>query len=79
MTSAIPSTLAAAADELGDTAADAVREGSARLRTQTAELADSANAFIHDEPVKSVLIAAAMGAALMALVALASRALSSRH
>jgi ElaB/YqjD/DUF883 family membrane-anchored ribosome-binding protein len=73
------STLAAAADDLSHSATDAVREGSRRLQARTAELAESTNTFIHDEPVKSVLIAAAMGAALMALVALASRALSSRH
>ncbi len=52
---------------------DAVRDSSAQLREKAAQLSDTTVALIRDEPLKSVLIAAASGAALMALVVLASR------
>ena len=52
---------------------DAVRDSSAQLREKAAQLSDTTVAHIRDEPLKSVLIAAATGAALMALVVLASR------
>ncbi len=52
---------------------DAVRDGSAQLREKATQLSDTTVAHIKDEPIKAVLIAAATGAALMALVVLASR------
>lgn len=52
---------------------DAVRDSSAQLREKAAQLSDTTVGHIRDEPLKSVLIAAATGAALMALVVLASR------
>ena len=63
---------------LADRGARAVREGTQKLREETAHAAESTVGYIKDEPVKAVLIAAATGAALMALVMLASRSLGSR-
>lgn len=53
--------------------ADMVKETSAQLRDKALRAQDSTVGYIKDEPVKSMLIAAATGAALMALVSLASR------
>ena len=52
---------------------EAVRETSAQLREKAQQASDSTVGYIKDEPVRSMLIAAATGAALMALVNLASR------
>jgi ElaB/YqjD/DUF883 family membrane-anchored ribosome-binding protein len=52
---------------------DAVREGSQQVRNKAQHASESTVNYIKDEPIKSVLIAAATGAALMALVSLASR------
>lgn len=52
---------------------DAVREGSHQLRDKARHATDTTTSYIRDEPVKSMLIAAAVGAALMALVGLLSR------
>jgi len=57
--------------------ADVVKETSAQLREKAIRAQDTTVGYIKDEPVKAMLIAAATGAALMALVSLASR--SSRH
>lgn len=57
--------------------AEAVKETSAQLREKALRAQDSTVGYIKDEPVKAMLIAAATGAALMALISLASR--SSRH
>lgn len=55
---------------------DAMRHGSQQLR-DSAEMASSRTlGFIKEEPVKAMLIAAASGAALMALLSLVSQ---SRH
>jgi ElaB/YqjD/DUF883 family membrane-anchored ribosome-binding protein len=48
----------------------AVRDGSQRLRDGALQAKDGTVMYIKDEPLKSVLIAAATGAALMALVGL---------
>ncbi len=56
--------------------ADAVRETSAQLREKALNAQDSAVGYIKDEPLKAMLIAAATGAALMALVGLLSRSRS---
>jgi ElaB/YqjD/DUF883 family membrane-anchored ribosome-binding protein len=52
---------------------EAVREGSHQLREKSLHVKDATTRYIQHEPVKSVLIAAALGAALMGLVALFSR------
>ena len=52
---------------------DSVRETSQHLREKTRDAADGTVQYIKDEPVKAMLIAAATGAALMALVSLISR------
>lgn len=52
---------------------DAVREGSQQLRTGVVHASDSTVGYIRQEPVKSVLIAAATGVALMGLLMLFGR------
>ncbi len=52
---------------------DSVRETSHQLRLKVEHASDSTVSYIREEPVKSVLIAAATGAALMALVTLVAR------
>lgn len=71
--------LATEAERLARRGVDAVREGSQQLRDQTLRTADSTVGYIKDEPVKAVLIAAAVGAALMALVAMVSRVGATRQ
>ena len=52
---------------------DAVRDTSAQLRERALLASDTTVGYIRNEPVKSMLIAAATGAALMALIGLLSR------
>ena len=52
---------------------DAVRDTSAQVREKALKATDSTVSYIKDEPVKAMLIAAATGAALMALIGLLSR------
>lgn len=52
---------------------EAVREGAHQLREKSLQVRDATTSYIQHEPVKSVLIAAAVGATLMGLVALFSR------
>lgn len=52
---------------------DAVRETSQGLRDSAHRATDSTVGYIKDEPLKAMLIAAATGAALMALVGMLSR------
>lgn len=52
---------------------DAVRDSSQHLRDKALHASDSAVGYIKDEPVKAMLIAAATGAALMALLSLMAR------
>ncbi len=49
---------------------DAVRDTSLQLRDRAQRASDGTVSYIQHEPVKAVLIAAATGAALMALVSL---------
>ncbi|MBC7701728.1 hypothetical protein [Aquabacterium sp.] len=65
--------LSAQAEALGRKTVDAVREGSKRARLQATNAANSTVSYIKEEPVKSVLIAAAAGAALFAIAKLVSR------
>jgi len=55
---------------------DSIRDSSADLRERAAQVSDAAVGHVKDEPLKAVLIAAATGAALMALGILASRSRS---
>ena len=52
---------------------EAVRLGSQQLRDKALHATDTTASYIKHDPIKSVLIAAAAGAALMALVSLLSR------
>ncbi|TMH27969.1 MAG: hypothetical protein E6H58_18660 [Betaproteobacteria bacterium] len=65
--------VATQAEELARRSADAVRETSQQLRDRAVRVSDSTVGYVKDEPLKSILIAAAAGAALMALVTLLSR------
>lgn len=61
------------ADLLRQRSVDALRSASFQVRETAMRAGDSTIAYIRDEPVKSVLIAAAIGAASMALLNVASR------
>jgi ElaB/YqjD/DUF883 family membrane-anchored ribosome-binding protein len=61
------------ASGLARSSVDAVRDQAQRLREQAARGAANTTHYIRDEPVKSVLMAAAAGAALMAVFSLLSR------
>jgi len=53
---------------------DALRDTTTQLRDQAAKVTDATAGRVRDEPLKAVLIAAAVGAALMAVIGLISRA-----
>ena len=55
---------------------DAIRQGSHRLTEKAQHASDNTVNYIKDEPIKAVLIAAATGAALLAVIWIVSR---SRH
>lgn len=61
------------ASALAQRGVDAVLDGSQKVRDQARHASDSTQDYIKAEPIKAVLIAAATGAALMALVGLMSR------
>lgn len=52
---------------------DAMRDRAGQLREKSLHVKDATTSYIQHEPVKSMLMAAAMGAALMGLLALFSR------
>ena len=52
---------------------EAMRDGSQQLRERAQRATDQTVAYVKDEPIKSMLIAAATGAVLMALVSLMGR------
>ena len=58
--------------------AEAVKETSAQLREKAVRAQDTTVGYIKEEPIRAMLIAAATGASLMALISLASRS-SNRH
>jgi len=60
------------AEALSHRGMDAVRDGYEQLREKSLYARDATRTYIHDEPVKSMLIAAAVGVALIGLVALFS-------
>jgi ElaB/YqjD/DUF883 family membrane-anchored ribosome-binding protein len=49
------------------------REAASRLRLRASQASDRALAYVKDEPVKTLLIAAAAGALLMGLLTLMAR------
>lgn len=55
---------------MADAGVDAAREGSHKIRDHAQQASDRSLAYIKQEPVKAILIAAASGAALMALISL---------
>jgi ElaB/YqjD/DUF883 family membrane-anchored ribosome-binding protein len=55
------------------TESNGIRDVSQNLQDRALRVSDNTVGYIRDEPVKSVLIAAATGAALVALVGLLSR------
>ena len=65
--------LSARAESVANRGAEVVRDTSAQLRDKALRAQDTTVAYIKDEPVKSMLIAAATGAALMALLSLSTR------
>jgi ElaB/YqjD/DUF883 family membrane-anchored ribosome-binding protein len=62
------------AEQLRQRSADALRNASFQVRESALRASDNTVAYIRDEPVKAVLIAAAVGAASMALLNAVSRA-----
>lgn len=58
------------ASALAQRGLDAVRDSSQQLREQAHRASDGTLGYIRDEPLKSMLFAAATGAALMALLSL---------
>ena len=52
---------------------DAVRDTSQQLRERATQAQDMTVAYVKDEPIKAMLIAAATGAVLMGLITLLSR------
>ena len=65
--------VAAKAEELARRGADTWRDSSQQIKERAQRASDMTLGYIKDEPVKAMLIAAATGAALMALVTLLSR------
>jgi ElaB/YqjD/DUF883 family membrane-anchored ribosome-binding protein len=61
------------AESLARRGIEGARDSSQQLRERAARATDSTVSYIKDEPVKSMLIAAATGAALMALIGLLNR------
>ncbi len=60
--------LAAQAEAAAKRSLDAVRDGASSVREHAHSVGDATVRYVRDEPVKSILIAAAAGAALMALL-----------
>ena len=65
------------ANALVHSGVDALRDGSQRLRAKAHQASEGTTHYIQQEPVKAMLIAAAAGAVLVALVGLMTR--SRRH
>ncbi len=61
------------AEALTHRGVEAVRDGVQQVRSKAHNLGDHTVSYIKDEPVKSVLIAAAAGATLMGLLSLIVR------
>lgn len=65
--------VAAKAEELARRSADVARERAEAIKERAMRSSDATIGYIKDEPLKAILIAAATGAALMALVTLLGR------
>lgn len=61
-----------------DRGTNAVREGSAKLKDSVNQLGDRTASYVHEQPLKAVLMAAAAGAAIAILASLMSSS-RSRH
>ena len=61
------------ASDLAHRSTEAVRETTQQLRERALRASDNTVNYIREEPVKSMLIAAATGAGLMALISLMTR------
>jgi ElaB/YqjD/DUF883 family membrane-anchored ribosome-binding protein len=75
----VPHAVERAAERAGEMArqgSQKLHDGTQQVKAQFNQVTDSAIAYVKDEPVRSMLIAAAAGAALMALASLLGR---SRH
>ncbi len=59
--------------QLAQRGRDAVHDGALQLRAQAQQSTDATVQYIQREPITSVLIAAAAGATLMALISLMNR------
>lgn len=72
---AVPAINRAAAQvgELAQRGLDAARDSTQHVREKASQLSTSTVGYIKDEPVKAVLIAAATGAVLMALLSMVRR------
>lgn len=70
---------AAQVEEITRRGLDRAKEASMGVRDQVYKAGDRTVGYIKDEPVKSVLIAAATGAAVALLVGWAMRSRSNRH
>lgn len=66
--------LAGQAEALARRGVDAVKDTANQVRDRAASVGDATVRYVKDEPVKSMLIAAATGAALMGLLALIQNA-----
>ncbi len=64
------------ASALAQRSVDAVRDSTRQLREQAQHASEVTTDYVRHEPIKAMLIAAACGAALMALVSLLSRSRS---
>lgn len=71
--------LAHSTEDLAHRGMDVVRDSAGQLRERSLHVKDATTHYIQDEPVKSMLIAAAVGATLMGLVAMFSRNGHSSH
>lgn len=65
--------VSAKAEDAAKRGMEVMRDGSQQLREKALRATDSTVAYVKDEPVKSMLIAAATGALLMGLVSLMGR------
>lgn len=65
--------LSSQAEAVARRGVEAVRDTSAQLREKALKVSDSTVEYIKEEPLRSMLMAAATGATLMALIALLGR------
>lgn len=70
--------VAKTSQQLAHSALEGVRDTSHQLRVKAGYAADDTVHYIRHEPVKAMLMAAATGAALMALISLVSRSRNHR-